>query len=716
MKSKFEIILNGESLDLPPKFTFTRIEKNQSLVEGVEAEFTYPMTLPPTAKNNRLFGYFLLPESNQRARYFDVEFIENEKTNKAQLRLWKGSYKRGYEINLKLGSSLNQVMELPLSSLPLATFPSSDLYFPVAAEGFWPEKPCCFPMIFWPNYFGDDLANDPDQKNEPYYSGIINQTVENTGTFQFNFIAGPSGAFGAPEGSVMNRTDFVPQIFVGHILETGFKEMGYRFQDLTPGQFLNNLFFLSNKGVTKKKESGLVIAYYTGDGVLIDNIADPGDSLIFPNEVEDADGLFSMNQYFAGYQSNVWEVTLEIELEGIHDYPIIPGSGVVNFYVGEGSTDTEFLGQIPFDFSTGDVVRKTFTKTFDLYAISPSGFNRVFASFSFLDSSTSFPHPRVWGEIQSNFNRVEIRNVSRSKLLDLPDTIDLSDCVPEWTFGQFIDKIKSSLPIVFDYDHFNGVVNMRGISSSVSSTSQSNINGSRVLQNISLYPEISQKQQSRFISHKRPDDPAYDEVDIIGVFFQNGIATEVLLKDLGDVDIQMQAEGAPLIMKKGSEIPGLDLFLEEYLPYTGLIGNNADGKVQAELKDLRLMYYRGLQTNNIRYSNYTFLRIEAPISPGNLVYSATLGFYVTSDPYLFDASPFHLSLFQDYLPIFQFLDEARHVEFEWFATEKELAEISINALVHAYDRLILQEERQIERSVDSLKVTVKARMQVTPLQ
>ncbi len=700
-----ELIIEGVSVDLPKNLRLTKVEKNQIFEDGLTADYTYPITLPVSPVNNRVLGLFHLPESDTDIRVLDGVLNFIGVSYLAKVRFWKAS-SSGYEVSIKTGHLVSDVMEQPLSSLPLKSYVVDDLQTIEAWDYSWPDRDCCFPLIIWREYFGENPDGDDSNKKFPYYSGLINlPDPYRSGEIAWNPISDGTTAGGVDEGIPVNFSDAVPQVFICHLIEKGFAAAGYHVEGLTG--YLTSMFLLCNKGIGRMEDYGLVRAEHD---YAQNWHGTPGTVHKLKAEVEltDSDNKYNdaTSAYHADKVNSIYELSIELEFECGATYNAVPGTDYFNIYVGNDAPGelVAFHQHQLGGMTVGDkVVIKKEGKGL-LNGIASGDLLKIYAEPIYEDVGTG---STLHIQAKVNYIRIEWKNWSWSNRLRMLD-FDLANHVPDWTFGEFISKLKDALNLNFYASLDEKVVTVSAPSTGVA------VLPFDASDSVSPVPTISREKKSRFIGFKKPKDKSYDEIQLTGILAVDGVYSEERVENVTDVDEVKEVEGTPLPLKKGSDFDDIEFNRYEYLPFTRIEGYNETAGVKGELEDLRLMFHRGKLTPDdiFLFANSTGAHPYYSISfgPIDISFALRINAFDESIP----ESQIQTLWKANFYPWYQMLLNSKEIEFEWYPDTKELAELPPNEPFRAYGRTIIPIEREIEVVHDHLKVKVKGLMRFNP--
>ncbi|WP_165795943.1 hypothetical protein [Siphonobacter curvatus] len=165
----YEIRINGEAVDLPPS-TPVKLDFQSPylLYDTIPGSNDQMPTLPPTDRNQRIFGYFHEPQAGPRvAEYACQQFYGGELLKEGYFILTEADRINGYKgiFSDKLGEFFGDFQKVLLSELELGTLP---LEQPATGEVFADgQLAYVLPTIVNPDFYGGN--------NPPGFEGRINE-------------------------------------------------------------------------------------------------------------------------------------------------------------------------------------------------------------------------------------------------------------------------------------------------------------------------------------------------------------------------------------------------------------------------------------------------------------------------------------------------------------------------------------------------------------
>ncbi|SDM41279.1 hypothetical protein [Siphonobacter aquaeclarae] len=170
---KYEIRINGQAADLPPGLAVKLDWQNPYLrYDTIPGSADTMPALPPTAKNQRLFGYFHQPQAGGRiAEYTCQHFYGGELLKEGYFILTEADEEKGYSgvFSDKLGEFFGDYQKTRLNELPLGTLPAQT---PSTGEVFDGGKLAyVLPTIVNPDFFGGNTPEGWTGKVNDYDTG-----------------------------------------------------------------------------------------------------------------------------------------------------------------------------------------------------------------------------------------------------------------------------------------------------------------------------------------------------------------------------------------------------------------------------------------------------------------------------------------------------------------------------------------------------------------
>lgn len=580
------VIIRGEELELPDNFTNTFERINHALSRGdYFADRSFSFNVPPTPRNCRLLGNVHLIEVESNFDEIACEFILMGISLPGKIKVWRAG-KNGFEVNLRFGVFALDIMDKPLSEIPLQQIDNFDTW--IANDEFdpsatWPDVNFTLPMIYAPKFFGDDEASDVTNRKNPDYEGFINlwdraelkQRLRRNRLAAFSFLP-------------LNVTSIVPQVFVRHVLEKGFELAGLKMSgEILSHPDIKRMYVFNNKSADGRIKKEYVLARASDKIVQSQNTLDLG---VADWTVEvDTDSKWTGQSYStstptvddAGNRLAVF--TMEYRLSD--DTGNADNAEITVSFRDDTNANTPFTRSFTIEASEFDM---DLTEVFSygvFMAIGDFLELRPRVKVEFKNGSTVLSS----GELEfDGASKFEVWNDSTSNLLSVRPSVNLNEFLPSITFGEFLSAFMSVFSLHADVINANGNVVFKQLNQG-----QQSVDWER---HRTSDPTIESVSDPRWIGFKSVSDYKYEESPFHGVEVTRTENKRLVADESQAIEI-FEIDGTPLVME---EVEFVDDVIT--LPSTGIEGDIEGYDVSNSMSDIRFMFYRGLKI--VPWSNY----------------------------------------------------------------------------------------------------------------